>query len=292
MKRSTPWLIALLLVAAGIVGGYYFRQSNLAQEQARSAPPAKPVPAPEEETPTKPLVRYPMPKPQADQSEQQAANDQKDARTAPAQQSEPLPPLSDSDPAVENALDRLLSGRPPGKLFYLDHIVRRIVVTVDNLPRAQVPPKYRLTKPVPGQFQAAGEEGDQTLSAQNYSRYTPYVDVLDSLSTDALVAAYVRFYPLFQQSYQELGYPNGYFNDRVVAAIDDMLKAPEPQGPIKLKRPSVMYKFADPDLEALSAGQKVMIRIGPDNARRVKAKLREFREALLAQIQKSKGTKD
>jgi hypothetical protein len=42
----------------------------------------------------------------------------------------------------------------------------------------------------------------------------------------------------------------------------------------------VRYEFADPELSALSSGQKALVRMGPENARRVKAKLRELRAAI------------
>ena len=92
----------------------------------------------------------------------------------------------------------------------------------------------------------------------------------------------MRLYPLFQQAYVELGYPNGYFNDRLVGVIDHLLAAPEPKAPIALTQPKVMYEFADPALADLSAGQKIMVRVGLDNEPRLKAKLREIRKALVA----------
>jgi hypothetical protein len=46
-------------------------------------------------------------------------------------------------------------------------------------------------------------------------------------------------------------------------------------------QPKVLYEFADPALEALPSGQKILLRMGPENAARVKAKLREIR-ALVA----------
>jgi hypothetical protein len=97
------------------------------------------------------------------------------------------------------------------------------------------------------------------------------------MDTGKLVALYVRLYPLFQQAYRDLGYPDRYFNDRLVEVIDHLLATPSVPGPIKLAQPHVLYEFADPALEARSAGQKILIRIGPDNAARVKAKLRELR---------------
>ncbi len=93
----------------------------------------------------------------------------------------------------------------------------------------------------------------------------------------------MRLYPLFQQAYVELGHLDGYFNDRVIEVIDHLLAAPSPDGPIPLVRPNVMYQFADPALESRSAGQKFLIRIGPDNAARVKTQLRALRERLASQ---------
>jgi len=60
-----------------------------------------------------------------------------------------------------------------------------------------------------------------------------------------------------------------------------LLAAPEPQGPIELVQPKVFYQFADPKLEDLSAGQKLLIRMGPANERNLKEKLRDFRAELV-----------
>ena len=104
--------------------------------------------------------------------------------------------------------------------------------------------------------------------------------VLESLDTRVLVKRYVESYPLFQRAYRELGFPKANFNDRLVEAIDDMLAAPDASAPVKLVRPKVLYQFEDPDLESRSAGQKIMMRMGAENAARVKAKLREIRREL------------
>jgi hypothetical protein len=57
---------------------------------------------------------------------------------------------------------------------------------------------------------------------------------------------------------------------------------PELAAPVKLLRPGVLYEFADPDLETRSAGEKILLRMGPENAARVKPKLWEIRRDLLA----------
>ena len=60
------------------------------------------------------------------------------------------------------------------------------------------------------------------------------------------------------------------------------IRTPQITGPIELVRPNVMYVFADPKLEALPAGQKLLIRMGADNATVVKAKLMELRAIITA----------
>ena len=109
---------------------------------------------------------------------------------------------------------------------------------------------------------------------------TPYVRAFEAVDTGKLVAVYVRFYPLFQQAYAELGYPSRYFNDRVFEVIDHLLAAPDAKGSIALTQPKVLYEYADPALQDLSAGQKILVRIGSDNEARVKAKLRDIRRVL------------
>ena len=55
-----------------------------------------------------------------------------------------------------------------------------------------------------------------------------------------------------------------------------------PREPVRLVQPKVMYQFADPELEARSAGQKLLMRMGNANAALVKDKLRALRAELTA----------
>src|SRR5262249_45725670 len=126
-------------------------------------------------------------------------------------------------------------------------------------------------------------QGDETtLTAANFERYAPFMKVVQATDTKTLAAMYFRLYGLFQQAYEDLGYPGQYFNDRLVEVIDDLLQAPEVQGPIRLRQPKVFYEYADPQLEACSAGQKLLMRMGAANEAIVKAKLRELRKAVVS----------
>jgi hypothetical protein len=167
-----------------------------------------------------------------------------------------------------------------GSIVISQDLARRIVATVDNLPRQKAGTKLLPVKAPASAFVTSRKGEVVTLNPANYARYASYVKLAQAVDAKQLVALYVYFYPLFQQAYEELGYPKKYFNDRLVEAIDDFLAAPEVSGPVKLVRPKVMYEFADPELEALSAGQKVLIRMGPENAALIKTKLRDLRREL------------
>jgi hypothetical protein len=114
------------------------------------------------------------------------------------------------------------------------------------------------------------------------------VQLIESVDLQQAAMLYARLYPQLQRAYEELGYPKQYFNDRLVEVIDQLLATPEPDGPLKLhlpaiaapvkpERPWVLYEFDDPALQSLTAGQRVLLRMGPANERRVKARLIEFR---------------
>jgi Protein of unknown function (DUF3014) len=273
----------LLLVAAMIaivVAVYVWRQSETQPPQP--APPAQPesrveappAPAPPPAAPAEPQVLHPIETAQQ-LGEEGALEPGKETTTAT---------LDESDVAMQDALAGLYGAEAPGRYFYLNDLVRRIVVTVDNLPRKQVSSRLSPMKPPSGLFVTRGEAGSLYVSPENYARYTPYVRLLQSADPKKVVAVYVRLYPLFQQAYQELGYPKGYFNDRLVEVIDHLLAAPDVQGPIKLVQPRVLYQFEDPTLEALSAGEKALIRMGSENADKVKVYLRAIRQALTGQL--------
>ena len=194
----------------------------------------------------------------------------------------PIAPTTD-DGANLSASDRIsaLVGAPRFEaMFVTDDIVRRIVATVDNLPRQKVAVQLLPAKPLASNFLTAGKEDELVLGAANFERYTPWIELVDSLDPDATFELYRRLYPQFQAAYENLGNPDGYFNDRVIEVIDHLLATPEPPATIALARPNVLYEFADPALEAESSGRKLLLRMGPGNAARVKMKLRDIRDRI------------
>ena len=198
----------------------------------------------------------------------------------PVVEPEPLPALYDSDPEIADLLTNLFGSEALEQIFHLKYIVPLIVATVDNLPREKLALKIIPVKPAAGKFRTIGEAENLSIGPDNYSRYVKYISLAEAVDSEALVAEYVRYYPLFQEAFRELGYPSGYFNDRLVEVIDHLLATPDIDEPILLHRPKVVYKYSDPQLELLSAGQKIMLRIGNDNAVIIKQKLAEIRQAV------------
>lgn len=256
-ERKGPIIpLVVIGVLAALGAGYYYWIEH--ERQETTTPPIETA-APQ--TPAEPAIRHPI-------------------QRAEPEGAKPLPPLSDSDEALRDTAAGLISREALERLFNLSSLVRRIVVTIDDLPRKKLSQRYNVAKPVEGPFLIYGKGDNIALSPDNYKRYASYVKMFEAVDTKKLSAAYIYFYPLFQEEYRNLGQPKKYFNDRVIEAIDDLLAAPDVKQPVKLVQPKVMYEFADPTLESLSAGQKMMIRMGPENAARVKAKLREVRAEL------------
>jgi hypothetical protein len=261
MKATASWSLSIGAVLVAVAILYYWISRST--PEAPTAPPLPEVVEPPPPSAVQPSILYPVP-------------------STPAEEEARVPALKDSDPLLEQELRASRNGPSLAEVVLFDDLIRRFVATVDNLPRKSAPQRMLPVKNVRGQFLVSrGADGIEVMR-QNSARYAAHVRIAQALDTAQAVGLYVRFYPLLQQAYRELGYPNGHFNDRMVAVIDDLLAAPDVQGPLRLVQPKVMYQFADPALEERSAGQKILIRMGSENAARIKAKLREIRAALVS----------
>lgn len=264
-KRSSGsgWVIAAIVLVAVAVVGYF-----LVQRARQTAVPAA-VPAASSTAPgtaeSAPAIAHPI--------------DQAQSSPAPASTA-PLPALANSDVDVADGLVAL-GGTDLGELLVRESIIPRFVATIDALPRDGLSHFILPLHGAKGVLQMQDEQGQQRISDANAERYAPYMRALAKVDSQALVDWYVRHYPLFQQAYAELGYPKGYFNDRLIAVIDHLLAAPQPTQPLLVVPHKQGFAYADPALESLSVGQKSMIRIGSANEAAVKAKLRELRGLLV-----------
>jgi hypothetical protein len=276
-------IAAAVLIALAIAGGYYWWQQR--HPVVVPLPPAPVEPTPQAAATPEPVA--PM----------------ASAPTAPLHPIEQMPvsaeaapplTLDRSDPVIAKALSELFNAKSIATVLRSDDFVRRCVATVDGLGRGSAAPRLWPVNPVGGKIEVQKNGDQETIAAANAARYGAFVAFVDAINLARAADIYKAQYPLFQAAYQELGYPGGHFNDRLVAVIDLMLATPEPTAPIELrltevkgeiasKQPWLRYEFADPQLEALPAGQKLLLRMGNENAQRIKARLRAFRAAVTSQ---------
>jgi len=275
------WIILIILVVLGLGTWYLLSVQKDAVEEAPAPPPIAveeaPAPPPvEEEATAEPDVSSPVVAEEA------------------APEEPPLPPLADSDPVAVEALSGLVGSEPVQQYVVSEDVIPRLVATLDALSGKQVPASIKAVEGPGGNFQATADEqpdsvirnaaGDPipqyVVDPVNYRRYTPYVEMLEAADTADIVASYQDYRPLFEEAFSQLGYPDGDFDQRLRSLIDELLATPDVSGPVRLIKPEAYYLYADEELESLTAGQKVLLRMGPDNAARVKAKLTEIRDTL------------
>lgn len=255
-NKAIPALAVLLLLGSAAAWHWWPRI-------APTATPPPPVAAPPPMAEAEPPVAHPLPA--ADNAGQAS-----------------LPELAASDGAFSAALIALPGAGTLRDLLRPETLIRHLVATADNLPRHRLAVELRPLRGTAGAFLAVGDDQQATIDAGNAARYAPVMALVRDLDLRALNELYRHYYPLFQHAYQDLGYPTGYFNDRLVSVIDHLLATPQPTEPLALVRPKVFWEFADPELEARSAGQKLLLRVGSDNATVIRARLREFRALIAA----------
>lgn len=191
-----------------------------------------------------------------------------------------LPTLDDSDTAVNDALGRVLGAATIKAWFNPQAFIRHLVVTLDNLPNARLPMRHRVVRAVPGTFEVTGAENALVPSPANAVRYAPLIDAVLKVDAAQWVKRYRRWYPLLQEAYAEIADRRQLFNDRMLDVLDHLIAVQVPLAPPALVQPGVLYRYADPALEAQSAGAHMLFRLGQPQSLRVQTRLREVRALL------------
>jgi len=194
----------------------------------------------------------------------------------------PLPKLNDSDKEIQHAASKLNPALKWADWITTEEAIRKFVVVIDNLAQGKIAKKY-LPIPKPEHKFKHTEDGIKVyLDPAGFERYTPYISLFESVDNEMASALYQRYSPLMEQAFDELGYPNRNFHDTLMQAFDVLLNAPIMEEEIELVRPSVLYKFAYPTLEKSPAAHKQLIRMGPDNTRRLQGKVQQLKTAFSA----------
>lgn len=261
------WIVAVVVVLVVIAAGGFLAYKARHVEQAVPAVPAAAAPAPTSSA-VAPIEQHPIVQ----------------AQVSPASASTAaLPTLDQSDADVTSALQQLAGDRELSALLVRPQIIARIVASIDAMPGRSLGGIMMPARAPKGTFVTQDMGGRTVIGENNAARYAPYMQIIEQVDPQALVAWYVHAYPLFQQAYRQLGYPHGYFNDRLIVVIDNLLAAPEPAEAPVLQPSNGYYVYADPGLESRSAGQRLLLRTGPANEAKIKVKLRAIRSLLIGQ---------
>ena len=272
--NRTGLIIFILVVTLGAVAlSIYFQNSPMQEQTVQQIQPKLP-PAPVKT----PIVHYPVLEPAAEQTpvEQESPT----AQALSPQLPEKLPLVQESDQSIQTALSSLLSEEAINRLFNKDNFIQKFVATIDSLPGKRLSRNILPIKPPGGKFLVSGTPEAPQTSSRNYKRYSASLRLFEAIDADLAIKIYTHFYPLFQTAYEQLGYKNAYFNDRLVYVIDHLIDTPNPPDPIQLAQPAVLFTYADPNLEKRSVGQKILLRLGQEQRTRVFKLLNTYRQKL------------
>lgn len=274
-------LFAIVLVVLLSAGGYYYYSGD--SESPKLIPNA-PIVLPET-PPSEPMTLESAPEPETTETtpavtETNTNSTETTAVTEPEVVVEPVPVLAESDAFVQQKALAMINNNVLSSSLVQQDLVRQFVVFVDNLAQGELTRKVSPLKGPEKLFSVSEITNKVYLNPEGFHRYDAYVDSIAKMDEQSLITTYKQLTPLLEEAFTELGYSNAKFNDRMLQAIKMLLAAPIIEDPIELNSISVNYQFVDPNLEALPSAQKLLIRMGPENTRKLKVALRKIENQL------------
>jgi hypothetical protein len=188
----------------------------------------------------------------------------------------PIGPLDQTDGIVRTLVGQLSSHPTIAAWLATDQLVRHFTLALVNIGDGDTP--YKPLRPIAPRQPFAARSGPSGLAItpESYRRYDPYADAFAALDARGAAQVYATLKPALQEAYDELGRPAGTVDAAMESAIVQLLKTPVVGENVAMEQKAVVYRFADPNLEALPAAQRQLLRMGPRNVKIVQAKLREI----------------
>jgi hypothetical protein len=192
----------------------------------------------------------------------------------------PAVPLAASDAVVREFALALSVDTEFAKWLLTKDLIRKFVVSVDNVANGLSPkPHIDFYEPA-GDFRVARTKTGTFVDPASYTRYAAVVGIIQSLDVTAAARLYRAVDPLIQEAYNELGYPGVDFDDTLVRAMGELLETPVVDGPVRLEQKVLSYAMTDPALEGLSPAQKQLLRLGPKGVQAAHDKIKALAGAL------------
>jgi len=275
-RRPTATLIIVGAVVLGLVFWFWSGDdADVPGEAEQSAiPVAETPPAPLPPAPD--IPRRPEPAPEPEPDAEPVAQEPPAAPAPP-----PLPSPEESDSLLLAALAEVGLGQSSQRLKS-EQPLQDSAALVDAAGRGYLLRKH-LDTGVEGAFAVEKTGGQIFMAEEGYRRYDDIARSLASIDTAVAVERFHSLRPLFERAYDKLGMDTDDFDNAVIRTLDQVLATPVIDEPIALQRKSVLYTYADPELEGLTGLQKQLLRMGPENLRRIKEQARRLRAGLLAE---------
>jgi hypothetical protein len=189
-------------------------------------------------------------------------------------------PLEESDEFIRGLIDKMSSDPRISEWMKTDHIIKKFVAAVDNIANGLSPRKQIDFFEPKADFIAKPKEDFYIIDEDSYKRYNPVANAFGSLNAQEAVHLYLRFDPLIQEAYKDLGYPDKDFNETLKRAIEELLAVPVIKEDIRLISKLKSFELVDSELEGMSQAQKHLFRMGPENISKIQDKLRELKKEL------------
>ena len=249
-SRVTVGAIVAVLIALGSY--FFFSQSEepSPQQTVTEAPAPSPAPLPP------PVPALPEPEPLE------------------------LPSLNDSDTVIRGLVAALSSH--PGLAAWLvtDDLIRTFVVSVENVANGSNPSRHVQFMKPEARFQTEGAEPELRIADSSYERYDGVSQIIASLDIAGTAKLYHQLLPLMDEAYTELGIPDATFSDALRRAVDRTLVTPIIEGKPRVVPRGPFYEYSDQELQALTAAQKQLLSMGPNNLRVVQDTIRNIATAI------------
>jgi len=264
-------VVLLLVIAGGVVLLTGIWPPKGEPTPTATAPPPEPPPSP-----IMTAIEEPAPEPS------------EPPPPPPEPVEDPLPRLEESDDAVRDAVGDIPLGTAGQQYLIPGNIIERSASLIYLMAQGDVPYKLLPVSRPKAAFPIRDDGTQVVTDPAGFERYDALTQWLQSLDLESLLSSLEWFIPLFREAWSYYGEDPAAFDFAVVMTLDLVIATPEIDlSEARLTRKEAVWIFEDPAIEGLAPIQKQVLRMGPENAKILKAKAAEARGLWLDQLSES-----
>ena len=264
-------VVLLLVIAGGVVLLTGIWPPKGEPTPTATAPPPEPPPSP-----IMTAIEEPAPEPS------------EPPPPPPEPVEDPLPRLEESDDAVRDAVGDIPLGTAGQQYLMPGNIIERSASLIYLMAQGDVPYKLLPVSRPKAAFPIRDDGTQVVTDPAGFERYDALTQWLQSLDLESLLSSLEWFIPLFREAWSYYGEDPAAFDMAVVMTLDLVIATPEIDlSEARLIRKEAVWIFEDPAIEGLAPIQKQVLRMGPENAKILKAKAAEARGLWLDQLSES-----